>query len=368
VFRGLCTRGERAGPNVRLVSTDPAHWTADVFGQPIGPVEREIAPRLSGEPIARNFLTPDALSGRFFTLMVFLHIAVPLFLLLAMWIHIQRISRAKVNPTGELGAMVLIGLTVASLLLPENLEAAADLSQVPGEVGIDWFLLPLYPVIDLLPPGMIWAGVAVFTLGLCALPWLPPAQAARAADVFLDHCNGCARCVEDCPYAAIDLVPRTDGAPFPQQVAVDPSRCVACGICMGACPSSTPFRRSEELVTGIDLPDFPLTALREQVIAAAAGLQGPGRVLTLACAHGAAGAAEGVVRLPCVAMAPPSLIDFILSRGHADGVCIAGCAEARCQHRSGVEWTKQRFAHQRDPYLRDLITLRISTRDGTLTI
>jgi ferredoxin/coenzyme F420-reducing hydrogenase delta subunit len=202
---------------------------------------------------------------------------------------------------------------------------------------------------------VIWAGVAVFTLGLCALPWLPPAQASRAAEVFLEHCNGCARCVDDCPYAAIDLVPRTDGAPFPQQVAVDPSRCVACGICMGACPSSTPFRRSEELVTGIDLPDFPLTALREQVIAAAAGLQGPGRVLTLACAHGAAGAAEGVVRLPCVAMAPPSLIDFILSRGHADGVCIAGCAEARCQHRSGVEWTNQRFAHQRDPYLRDRV-------------
>jgi len=54
-------------------------------------------------------------------------------------------------------------------------------------------------------------------------------------------------------------------------------------------------------------------------------------------------------------MAPPSLIDFILSRGHADGVCIAGCAETRCQHRLGVEWTKQRFAHQRDPYLRDRV-------------
>jgi len=326
---------DRLAQYVAIVSTELLDWLP-----------------IFGEPIARNFLTPESLNGRFFTLMVFLHIAVPLFLLLAMWIHIQRISRARVNPSRELGAMVLIGLTVASLLLPANLEAAADLGQVPGEVGIDWFLLPLYPVIDSMPHGVIWAGVALFSIGLSALPWLPPERQMRPAEVFLDHCNGCARCVEDCPYAAISLVPRTDGAPFPQQVEVDPGRCVACGICMGACPSSTPFRRSEELVTGIDLPDFPLTALREQVIAAAAALEGPGRVLTLACVHGAAGAAEGVVRLPCVAMAPPSLIDFILSRGHADGVCIAGCAESRCQHRFGVEWTRQRFAHQRDPYLR----------------
>ncbi|HEX2245171.1 MAG TPA: hypothetical protein VHH94_02625 [Gammaproteobacteria bacterium] len=33
---------------------------------------------LLGEPIARNFLDNVTLSGRFFTLMVFLHIAVPL--------------------------------------------------------------------------------------------------------------------------------------------------------------------------------------------------------------------------------------------------------------------------------------------------
>jgi coenzyme F420-reducing hydrogenase delta subunit len=51
-------------------------------------------------------------------------------------------------------------------------------------------------------------------------------------------------------------------------------------------------------------------------------------------------------------MAPPSLIDFILSRDYADGICIAGCAERGCQNRLGIEWTKQRIADQRDPYLR----------------
>jgi coenzyme F420-reducing hydrogenase delta subunit len=51
-------------------------------------------------------------------------------------------------------------------------------------------------------------------------------------------------------------------------------------------------------------------------------------------------------------MAPPSLIDFILSRDLADGVVVAGCAESACYNRLGIKWTEQRFAGERDPYLR----------------
>jgi len=305
-----------------------------------------------GEPIARNFLSSEHLSSRFFTLMVFLHIAVPLILLLVMWIHIQRIARDRVNPSRELGAMVLLGLLAASLLLPANLEEGADLSRAPGEVGVDWFYLPLYPLLDYVPRGVIWGGLALFTVALAAMPWLPPLKKPAPAEVFLDHCNGCNRCVEDCPYNAVELVPRTDGAPFPQQAQVKPDSCVACGICVGACPSSSPFRRTRDLVTGIDLPDLPLKLLRDRVIEAAEQLEGPGRILTLACEHGAARSDPGTVIMPCVAMAPPSLIDFIISRGQAEGVVVAGCAERSCHNRLGIEWTRQRIKGERDPYLR----------------
>ena len=51
-------------------------------------------------------------------------------------------------------------------------------------------------------------------------------------------------------------------------------------------------------------------------------------------------------------MIPPSLIDYILSKGLAEGVVVAGCSETTAYNRLGVEWTKQRFAGARDPYLR----------------
>jgi coenzyme F420-reducing hydrogenase delta subunit len=51
-------------------------------------------------------------------------------------------------------------------------------------------------------------------------------------------------------------------------------------------------------------------------------------------------------------MAPPSLFDYVLSRGLADGVAIAGCSESACYNRLGAAWTKERIAATRDPYLR----------------
>jgi coenzyme F420-reducing hydrogenase delta subunit/ferredoxin len=162
--------------------------------------------------------------------------------------------------------------------------------------------------------------------------------------------------VADCPYEALRLVPRTDDLPYSTEVAVDTDKCVSCGICMGSCPSSTPFRRSEELRTGIDLPDLPLVAVRERTREVAAQLVQEPRVLIIGCEHGAASAyGAPLVSLPCVAMAPPSLIDYVLSRDLADGVAIAGCAESECYNRLGVEWTKQRVAGERDPYLRSRV-------------
>ena len=306
-----------------------------------------------GEPIARNFVATGTLTSRFFTLMVFMHVAVPLFLLFAMWIHILRISRPKMNPPRTLAILTLVALVAVALWNPAVSQGHVDLSRAPVAVGLDWFYLPLYPLTDLWGNGAVWAFLGAFSLMIGLMPWLPPLRRARPAAVDLAHCNGCARCAEDCPYEAIRMVRRSDQLPFPTEAQVNPSLCVSCGICVGSCPSSTPFRRSEELKTGIDLPDYSLRRLRERTVETAATLTGPTRILVLACEHGGgAGHLTGVVPLPCVAMAPPSLIDYVLSRKLADGVVVAGCAESACFHRLGVAWTEQRFAGARDPYLR----------------
>ena len=305
-----------------------------------------------GEPIARNFIATGTLTSRFFSLMVFMHVAVPLFLLFIMWVHILRISRPKVNPPRMLALLSLAALLVVSIWKPAVSQGHADLAKVPAEVGLDWLFLPLYPLTTLWGNGAVWGFLGAFSLMIALMPWLPPLRRAKAVEVHLDHCNGCARCAEDCPYEAIRMVRRSDGMPFPTEAQVNPSLCVSCGICVGSCPSSTPFRRTEDLRTGIDLPEYPLKELREKVVATAHGLSGSGRVLVLACEYGGAARFEGTVVLPCVAMAPPSLIDFILSRDLAEGVVVAGCAESACYNRLGVKWTEERLAAQRDPYLR----------------
>jgi ferredoxin/coenzyme F420-reducing hydrogenase delta subunit len=306
-----------------------------------------------GEPIARNFIATGTLTSRFFSLMVFMHVAVPLFLLFIMWIHILRISRPKVNPPRTLALLSLAALLAVSIFNPAISQGPAELTKVPAQIGLDWFYLPLYPLTKIWGNGMVWAFLGAFSLMIGLMPWLPPLRRAKPAEIDLAHCNGCARCAEDCPYEAIRMVGRTDGMPFPTQAQVSPSFCVSCGICVGACPSSTPFRRTLDLRTGIDLPEFSLKQLREKVVETASRLTGPGRVLVLACEHSAAaGRLDGVVVLPCVAMAPPSLIDFVLSRDLADGVAVAGCAESACYNRLGIKWTEQRFAGARDPYLR----------------
>jgi ferredoxin/coenzyme F420-reducing hydrogenase delta subunit len=192
------------------------------------------------------------------------------------------------------------------------------------------------------------------------LPWMPAMRRAPVAQVNLANCNGCKRCADDCPYNAISMEPRTDGLPFEHEAVVDPAVCVSCGICAGACPTSTPFRRASALIPGIDLPHRPLRDLRAEIQRVAAGLTGPSRVLLIGCDHGGqlsgfAGKDRAAVSLPCTAALPPSFIDYALSRNLADGIVITGCREGNCHNRFGIAWMTGRLARRRDPYLRQRV-------------
>ncbi|MDH3740015.1 MAG: cytochrome b N-terminal domain-containing protein [Hyphomicrobiales bacterium] len=310
-----------------------------------------------GEPIARNFMSPDALESRFFTLMIFMHIAIPLIALAILWIHLQRVAKPRINPPRGLAYSVFVALIALSLAHPALSQAPADLAVVPGNVGLDWFYLPLFPLLETLPGSLTWGMSACLLVIMIAMPWLPPLKRARPAAVDLANCNGCARCFHDCPYNAIAMVARSDDTAFEREPVVNPDFCVSCGLCAGACPTSMPFRRLSALSPGIDLPDRTMAQLRDLTEKAARSLTGTQRIMVFGCDSGpdlaaVSSASVGVVPLVCIGQLPPTFIDYVLSRNLADGVLLTGCRENSCNARSGIEWTNNRLAGERDPNLR----------------
>jgi len=309
-----------------------------------------------GDPLTRNFLTSASVGDRFFSLLIFLHIGIPLALLAGMWIHIQRISRPATNAPKLLGSSMLATLTALSLFYPATSHAPADLSRVPTVLDLDWFYLFPHPLMYATSAGTLWALAGAATLLLLALPWLPKRERLPIAQVDLANCNGCGRCFNDCPYAAVIMEPRQDGRPHQKQPIVITDLCAGCGICAGACPSSTPFRSVAELATGIDLPQLSITRLREQLEQRLSALTGRTRIVVFGCDCAAnvgvlAAPDTAVISLVCTGMLPPSFIEYAV-RGGAEGVLVTGCQTGSCDFRLGNRWAEERIAGEREPHLR----------------
>lgn len=310
-----------------------------------------------GQSVAGNFLSPTSLESRFFTLMIFMHIAVPLIALIVLWLHLQRVTKPRINPPRGLAIGTGLSLFVLSAVYPAVSQAPANLAEVPGSVGLDWLYLGAYPLLENLSGPATWTSAVVALLVVAAIPWLPPMKKPAAAVVDLANCNGCSRCLNDCPYNAITMQMRSDGRPFEGEAVVDPDMCVACGICAGSCPTSTPFRRMSDLVPGIDLPDRTIADIRVDVHAEAERLSGDVRIMVFGCKNAEVAAtvrsnSVGVVSLNCTGQLPPSFIDYVISRRLAEGVVIAGCSENACYNRLGTKWTTARIEGSRDPFLR----------------
>ncbi len=308
-------------------------------------------------PMARNFLNQTYLSDRFFSLLIFLHIAIPLILLLGMWIHIQRITLARTNPSRTLAVGMLCALLAVSLIRPAMSQGGpANLDIAVSVVNLDWFYLLTFPLLDIWSAGGLWMLLGGLTLVLTVLPWLPPAKSEPVAVVDPDNCNGCRRCFADCPFEAIVMQPHSK-RPGIEEAVVDQSLCASCGICTGSCPASTPFRSVEDLVSGIDMPQLQIKELRLQTKAALKRLNGDVRIMVYGCDHAIdVGALQdsgvAALSLPCIGMLPPSFIDYAMQEGRADGIFITGCAGGDCHFRHGNTWMEQRLHGQREPILR----------------
>lgn len=306
---------------------------------------------LFATPLARNFLG-GAVSDRLFSLLVFVHLGLPLLLLFGAWAHVRRLGHVDWFPNRTLAIGTTATLAALAFALPVHGQGAADLALAPQRLALDWWLLAVHPVADMAPVGA-WVAVVAALAALFALPLLARRARPPAARVDPAECNGCGRCVDDCPFAAITLVPHPLRHAGVQLAQVNAVACASCGICTGACPSSSPFRKGEPLVTGIDLPQLPITQVRERL---RAGLAAGARRVVFGCDHGVrveSRADEGVfaLSLPCAAMLPPAFVEYAIRLGASD-VLVTGCREGGCEFRLGPQWTRARLAGVREPHLR----------------
>jgi heterodisulfide reductase subunit A len=70
---------------------------------------------------------------------------------------------------------------------------------------------------------------------------------ANISQVIDENCDGCAYCVEPCPYQAITLIEYMKNGEVKKTVEVDETACKGCGCCMATCPKKGIFVRGFKL-------------------------------------------------------------------------------------------------------------------------
>jgi len=59
---------------------------------------------------------------------------------------------------------------------------------------------------------------------------------AAISEVIDENCDGCAYCIDPCPYNAITLIEFMHKGDLKKTVESDPSACKGCGVCQATCP------------------------------------------------------------------------------------------------------------------------------------
>lgn len=297
------------------------------------------------DPLSRAFLTDEGVNSLLFFIIFFFHMLIPLGMGIALWLHINRLSRPRFLTKGPITWWVLGSLLVLSILSPAGSAAPAKMMVHPQGFTMDWwYLMPFY-LTDRLSGGALWALLLIGGTMVISVPWWMTRGKREIAVVDISRCIACRTCYDDCPYNAIEMTPRSDDKKHPSQAEIIPARCVGCGICVGSCPSlaiSMPGLNAEKLVgrwLDEERPDgepFYLALLCED--SAGAGLVSDALKGTCPDLPG-----YHALEAPCGGWINMRMIEDLLERG-VDGLLVAACHPEGCEYRTGADLTEQRFA------------------------
>ncbi|WP_269498771.1 FAD-binding oxidoreductase [Castellaniella sp. S9] len=125
--------------------------------------------------LMRNFLYTEHVGNRFFSLLSFMHVGLPLVVLMVMAIHAQRVPKARTIPPRPIVAGLLATLVVLSLVAPVHSQGGvSELSRAVSRIELDWFYMGIFPLLTQWPLGWVWTLVLGASMLLALLPWWPP--------------------------------------------------------------------------------------------------------------------------------------------------------------------------------------------------
>jgi CDP-4-dehydro-6-deoxyglucose reductase, E3 len=133
--------------------------------------------------LVRNFIFPENVNDRLFSLLSFIHIGLPLAVLALLWIHTQRVPQARTSPPLPVAVTLTVALVALSLVKPALSQGEADLAAAVAAVDFDWFYLPAYALLYAWSPGHVWLFLGGATALFLLAPWLPPKR-RRAAQAW----------------------------------------------------------------------------------------------------------------------------------------------------------------------------------------
>jgi len=294
-------------------------------------------------------------------LITLVHILVTIVAGVFYWLHIKRLSRPRFFPPRYWIVGMTALLIIAAVFFPANLLPNADLTTLPQTTPLDPLYLFYLPFSLNGSAAAVWVSAILLgiTVLVAAVPWLFPKQKLTPVAITPERCTGCTHCVQDCPYGALRMIPRSDDTPFAELAVVDPKLCVSCGICVGSCDT-----------LAISLGENKPELLWQDVAARLENrknLDRPVKVVFTCERHAAHGAhtyatselsgaagtssAVEVVPVTCVAMVNPGVMTHALEAGAAE-VQVVGCPPNDCTNREGNMWTEERLRQMRAPKLK----------------